>query len=211
MVTTPLRASNAGDGFRDRLEASYHNRSVVHLPAGSPVPLLRNHLWLVVRGMVKLGSVSEHGDSLLLGVVGPDEPLGESLSSQETLEAVTLVDSDLLCLPLHELAGRPELTLTLVQALSRRCRQSEALVALLGLRLVEDRIRGFLELIAQDYGHPCDQGLRLPFRLTHQDLASALNTTRVTVTRIIGQLKEEGWLVGDQQRHLVISHLPRRR
>ena len=211
MVATAWRPSSGGEGFRDRLGASFQRRALVNLPAGGPVPLLRHHVWRVIRGMVRLSAVSEPGGPLLLALVGPDEPFGESLSSQETLEACTLVDSDLLCLPLSELPQRPELALTLVQALSRRCRQSEALVALLGLRLVEERIRGFLELIAQDYGHPCEQGLRLPFRLTHQDLASALNTTRVTVTRIIGQLKEEGWLIGDDQRHLVISHLPRRR
>ena len=37
-------------------------------------------------------------------------------------------------------------------------------------------------------------------------MANALSTTRVTVTRIIGQLKDEGWLLLDQQRHLVMTH-----
>jgi CRP-like cAMP-binding protein len=46
-------------------------------------------------------------------------------------------------------------------------------------------------------------------RLTHQELASALGTTRVTVTRVIGALREEGWLQLDGQRRLVLSHLPR--
>jgi CRP-like cAMP-binding protein len=44
-------------------------------------------------------------------------------------------------------------------------RQSEALIALLGLRRVEERVRGFLELLAQEYGQPCEQGLRLNLRL----------------------------------------------
>jgi len=78
-----------------------------------------------------------------------------------------------------------------------------------GLRRVEERIRGFLELLAQDYGQVCEQGLRLNLRLTHQELASALCTTRVTVTRVLGLLKDEGWLQMDAQRHLVISHLPK--
>ncbi|MEB3247449.1 MAG: helix-turn-helix domain-containing protein, partial [Synechococcus sp.] len=56
----------------------------------------------------------------------------------------------------------------------------------------------------------CDDGLRLNLRLTHQEMASALSTTRVTVTRVIGLLRDEGWLKIDPQRHLVIAHLPRR-
>jgi CRP-like cAMP-binding protein len=69
-------------------------------------------------------------------------------------------------------------------------------------------VRGFLELLAAEYGQPCDEGLRLDLRLTHQDLASALSTTRVTVTRVIGLLREEGWLLIDRQRRLVLRPLP---
>jgi CRP-like cAMP-binding protein len=61
---------------------------------------------------------------------------------------------------------------------------------------------------------PCNLGehlvVRLNLRLTHQDIASALSTTRVTVTRVLGSLKDEGWLQMDAQRRLVIAHLPRR-
>ena len=65
-------------------------------------------------------------------------------------------------------------------------------------------------MLAQDYGQPCDDGLRLNLRLTHQEMASALSTTRVNVTRVVGLLRDEGWLQIDSQRHLVIAHLPRR-
>jgi CRP-like cAMP-binding protein len=98
----------------------------------------------------------------------------------------------------------------MLQALTQRYRQSQALLGLMALRRVEERVRGFLELIASDYGQPCEEGLRLNLRLTHQEVASALATTRVTVTRVIGNLRDEGWLRTDAQRRLVISHLPRR-
>jgi CRP-like cAMP-binding protein len=75
---------------------------------------------------------------------------------------------------------------------------------------VEDRLKGFLELLALDYGVATPEGLRLTPRLTHQEIASALGTTRVTVTRILGQLKELGWLRLDAQRSIILSPLPRR-
>jgi CRP-like cAMP-binding protein len=99
----------------------------------------------------------------------------------------------------------------LLQGMGARYRQSEALLALLGLRRIEDRVRGFLELLANDYGQPCEQGLRLQIKLTHQELASTLSTTRVTGTRILGALRAEGWLQIDSQRRLVVSHLPHQR
>lgn len=98
----------------------------------------------------------------------------------------------------------------MLEAIAVRYRQAEYLLSLLGLRRVEERVRGFLELLAHDYGQVCEDGLRLNLRLTHQEMASALSTTRVTVTRVIGLLRDEGWLKIDDQRHLVISHLPRR-
>jgi CRP-like cAMP-binding protein len=84
------------------------------------------------------------------------------------------------------------------------------MLALMGLRRVEDRVRAFLELLALDYGIACPQGLRLTPKLTHQEIASALGTTRVTVTRIIGQLKEMGWLSIDCHRSIILAPLPRR-
>ena len=211
MVAVPSRDSaRRRDGFRDLLEANYQKRNLVHLAAGSVVPLLKNNLWLVVRGMVKLGAVSVHGDELLLGLAGPNEPFGEPLSTVEAYEAVTLTDCDLLCLTMAEVEQSPALATAMLEAIAVRYRQAEYLLSLLGLRRVEERVRGFLELLAQDYGKVCEDGLRLNLRLTHQEMASALSTTRVTVTRVIGLLRDEGWLKIDDQRHLVISHLPRR-
>lgn len=210
MVSAPQSAPSRRDGFPELLENNFQKRNLVHLSAGSVVPLLKNSLWLVVRGMVKLGAVSVHGDELLLGLAGPNEPFGEPLSTVEAYEAVTLTDCDLLCVTMAEVSESSDLAKALLDAVVLRYRQSEYLLSLLGLRRVEERVRGFLELLAQDYGQPCDEGLRLNLRLTHQEMASALSTTRVTVTRVIGLLRDEGWLKIDAQRHLVITHLPKK-
>jgi CRP-like cAMP-binding protein len=211
MVFTPALEANYRDSFRDLLETSYEKRSLVHLSAGSSVPLLKKSVWLVVRGMVKLSAISMQGDELLLGLAGPNEPFGDPLSNVQAYEARSMVDSDLLCISCEEMAESPHLAIAVLQGLAARYRQCEAMLALLGLRRIEERVRGFLELLANDYGVPCDQGLRLNVKLTHQDLASALSTTRVTVTRVLGTLREEGWLQIDGQRRLVISHQPLRR
>lgn len=211
MVFTPALEANYRDSFRDLLETSYEKRSLVHLSAGSSVPLLKKSVWLVVRGMVKLSAISMQGDELLLGLAGPNEPFGDPLSNVQAYEARSMVDSDLLCISCEEMAESPHLAIAVLQGLAARYRQCEAMLALLGLRRIEERVRGFLELLANDYGVPCDQGLRLNVKLTHQDLASALSTTRVTVTRVLGTLRDEGWLQIDGQRRLVISHQPLRR
>lgn len=210
MAVTPIRETIHRDNFRDLLETNYHRTSLVQMSPGSSVPLLRNHLWLVVRGMVKLGCVTFHGDEVLLGLAGPNELFGDSLAGPEAYEATTLCECDLLCLSNGELDNHPSLSPALVKGISQRQRQSQTLLSLMGLKRVEDRVRGFLEMLALDYGVPCPQGLRVTAKLTHQEIASALGTTRVTVTRIIGQLRESGWLSIDAHRFLILAPLPKR-
>lgn len=210
MVFTPSREIPRPDGIRQLLEASFQKRNLVHLGVGSSVPLLRHQVWLVVRGMVKLGAITFHGDEMVLGLAGPNEPFGDPFADVEAYEARTLCDTDLLCFSLTEIEQDPRLCSAMLKALAQRHRQSQSLLALMSLRRVEERVRGFLELLVNDYGQPCDEGLRLDLRLTHQELASAVGTTRVTVTRVIGALKEQGWLCFDARRRLIVTHLPQR-
>ena len=203
MVCTPSSSS----GFLGDLENSYRRRSI-HFDSGVKVPLLPDHIWIVVRGIVKLSCLNEQGDDVLLAIAGPNEPFGDPLTHLDLFEATTLDHCDLLGLSIQDVNTTPHLSSNLIKAMMQRTRQSEALIALLGLRGVENRVKSFLELLAEDYGQPCDQGLKLNLRLTHQEIASAVSTTRVTVTKVLGQLKESGWMQHDHQQKIIVSHLP---
>ena len=136
------------------------------------------------------------------------DSFGDPLTHLDLYEATTLSDCDLLGLSIQEVTSTPHLNINLMEALMQRTRQSESLIALLGLRGVDNRVKRFLELLAESYGQPCDQGLALNLRLTHQEIASAVSTTRVTVTKVVGQLKESGWLQYDSKQRMGVSHLP---
>ena len=157
---------------------------------------------------MKLSCLNEQGDDVLLAIAGPNEPFGDPLTHLDLYEVTTLDHCDLLGLSIQEVTSTPHLNINLMEALMQRTRQSESLIALLGLRGVDKRVKRFLELLAENYGQPCDQGLALNLRLTHQEIASAVSTTRVTVTKVVGQLKESGWLQYDSKQRMVVSHLP---
>ena len=205
MVCSPSSSS----GFLGDLENSYRRRSI-HFDAGVNIPMLPEHIWIVVRGIVKLSCLNEQGDDVLIAIAGPNEPFGDPLTQLDLYQATTLDHCDLLGLSIQDVNSTPHLGINLMKAMIRRTHQSEALIALLGLRGVENRVKSFLELLAADYGNPCNQGLKLDLRLTHQEIASAVSTTRVTVTKILGQLKESGWLQYDSQQKMIISLLPKR-
>ena len=203
MVFTPSSSSE----FLGDLENSYRRRSI-HFDSGVKVPLLPDHIWIVVRGIVKLSCLNEQGDDVLLAIAGPNEPFGDPLTHLDLYEVTPLDHCDLLGLSIQEATATLHLNINLMEALMQRTRQSESLIALLGLRGVDNRVKRFLELLAENYGQPCDQGLALNLRLTHQEIASAVSTTRVTVTKVVGQLKESGWLQYDSKQRMVVSHLP---
>lgn len=75
-------------------------------------------------------------------------------------------------------------------------------LSMLGQKRTIDRLLGFLTLLIEEYGQPSDKGYYLPYTLTHAQIASAIGTTRVTVTRLMGRLRQEG-LVSLDDDHLI--------
>jgi CRP-like cAMP-binding protein len=53
-------------------------------------------------------------------------------------------------------------------------------------------------------GQSTPEGTRLKVRLTHQMLANAIGTTRVTITRLLGDFQAQGQIRFDDDRHLII-------
>ena len=86
------------------------------------------------------------------------------------------------------------MALAILESLSLRHRSTELNLTVLLEKTAEERVKAFLELIATDFGKPVEEGLMIDFLITHQDIANAVGLTRVTITRILSQLKKTGWL-----------------
>lgn len=203
LITTGSSLSVSSD-LRQRLESAYQDQSLQSYQSGQSIPLGPQEVLVVCRGVVLLNTIYPSGEEALLGLAGPSMPLGLPLSIVHPYHAVALSAVDLMCLTLAELERSPALSQDLFRSLSRRLQQSEMMLALMGQRRVEDRLRQFLLLLKEDFSQPVAEGHRLTVRLTHQHLASALGTTRVTVTRILGQFRQQGWLQVDHARHFIL-------
>lgn len=190
---------------RQFLEELYQGRTLHGFRAGQSIPMNANDLWIVCRGVVQLNTLYPNGDEALLGLVCPSMPFGLPISLIYPYQAIALSDVDLMSLTLAELQQYPTLMQEVFQHLTRRLRQAEAMLAMAGYRRVEDRLRQFLLLLKMEVGQPSAEGTRISVRLTHQHLASAIGTTRVTVTRLLGKLREEGWLKLDSDRHIILQ------
>ncbi|MEW5857829.1 MAG: helix-turn-helix domain-containing protein [Cyanobacteriota bacterium] len=172
---------------------------------GETIPLNPQVIWLVRSGLVKLTTFSPSGQEVLVGLAGASAPFGSSLTALPLYEATALADTQLWCIPLTEFASSPQLQQRLLPQISQRLKQTESLLAVYGQVRVPDRLHSLLQLLKQEIGQPVADDTRLSVRLTHEDLATACGTTRVTITRLLTQLQQQKKLSGDSQHHLILK------
>ena len=93
------------------------------------------------------------------------------------------------------LAGRwPDLGSELLSRVLRRSRWLAVLLAIAGLRGVEERIMLFLWHLAGSWGRVLPEGTLVPFLLTHEVIADVIGARRPSVTTAISVLQEKGAL-----------------
>ena len=49
-------------------------------------------------------------------------------------------------------------------------------------------------VLCRDFGVASEKGITIDLRLSHQAIAEAIGSTRVTITRLLGDLKDSGLL-----------------
>jgi CRP-like cAMP-binding protein len=91
----------------------------------------------------------------------------------------------------------------LQQALLVHAWKSEELLKILHQPSVVDRLFYLLLWLSDQFGKPVMQGTLLDLRLTHQDLADTIGSTRVSVTRLLSQMEQEG-KIERSQRNLLL-------
>lgn len=192
--------------LRQLLEELYQGQSLQPYQSGQLIPMAPDEVWIVSRGVVQLSTLYPNGEEALLGLVSPSMPFGLPFTLIYPYQATALSDVDLMRLTITEIEQSPTLAQGIFRHLARRLRQTEAFLALAGHRRVEDRLRQLLLLLRQEVGQTTQVGVRLGVRLTHQHLANAIGTTRVTVTRLLGQFRDEGWLSIGSDRHIVLPY-----
>jgi len=190
--------------WRKFLEDVYRGRNLHPYASGQSIPMYAHEIWIVCRGAVQLNTLHPSGTEVALGIAGASMPFGLPLTSVEPYHAIAMSDVDLMRLSMTEVEQSPMLAQGIFRHLTRRLQQSEAMMSAISYRHVEDRLRQMLLLLKNEIGQTTSEGTKINVRLTHQYLANAIGSTRVTVTRALGQLQAQGWLTIDKHRHIFI-------
>ncbi|BAZ43461.1 putative transcriptional regulator, Crp/Fnr family protein [Chondrocystis sp. NIES-4102] len=175
---------------------------------GDEIAVLDSGIWQVYRGVVQLSRIQPDGNETILGWVGANGIFENIINNAlVSYRAVALTDVYVRRYSINQVMQHPLLARQLITQLSDRLLQSEQLLAIIALRKVEERLRQLLLMLKEEIGQPVSDGIRLQARFTHQHLAEAIHTTRVTITRILGDWREQDLIYFDQERHLIIKNL----
>jgi CRP-like cAMP-binding protein len=199
------RLTGLMDEAQTQLDRLQHTGAAKRFRRGTSIPIQTDQIWIVRQGLVQLGSLYPNGEESLLGILSPTMPFGLPLTQVDPYNAIALTDVVLIMQSVSQLQQSPALSHFVNQCSISRLRQAEAILAMLGYRRIEDRLRQFLILLAGQIGETTPKGIRLSVRLTHQVIANATGTTRVTATRLLGVLKQESWLHFDADHHIVLT------
>jgi CRP-like cAMP-binding protein len=164
---------------------------------GEELPHQIDHLWLITHGVVKSYTLSEEGALITLGFWGKDDLVGESLS--------TVVPYALECLGEVEAIAVPQTYWnTMSKNLLYNAQQTQQLAYIVRNTRIARRLWLLLEWLANKFGREIAQGKLIDFKLTHQELADAISTTRITVTKTLIQFEQEGLILRPKTKCIIL-------
>jgi CRP-like cAMP-binding protein len=145
-----------------------------------------------------------------LAFIEPGELFGELAmldggDSEEYAEAIE--NSTVVMIP-HEafqqlMQSHAELTMGITKMIGLRRRRIERRLKNLLFLPNRERLVHLLLELAEQYGQETPAGVALTIKLSHQDLANVIGSTRETVTVVLGELQHEG-LVNVGRKKLVL-------
>jgi CRP/FNR family cyclic AMP-dependent transcriptional regulator len=165
-----------------------------------------DYMYVIREGRVKVTKASEDGREKILDFFDAGNFFGDmSLFDQEPRSASvkTLEPCRLLALSrrdvLEVLRRSPDLSLSVIQVLIQRLRETGEQASAMSFQRVKARTQGLLERIAEEQ----EDGRLVTPALTHQQIADMIGTSRETVTRVVKQLKQDDWLGQEGKRYVV--------
>jgi CRP/FNR family transcriptional regulator len=173
-----------------------------------------DHVYFLLEGTVRLYKIYGEYKEATVALLREGDVFGE-LSLEETsrqnafAEAVT--DARVAVVRksvLNEVTKRcPEFALGLFSSFSERLRQYDETIESLLDREVSARLATLLSHLGDRFGEPYGSGTVLKVRLTHQDLANMIASTREAVSKEMSEFQRTGLIETRNHRIVVNRHL----
>lgn len=190
------------------LELSYRKGAVI-ITEGEQT----DSLYVVLSGKALVVSIDEEGRQIVLNEFGPGEHFGEMSfidGAPRCADVEVSMPTRLLMVPQDRfreiIADNPDICLNLMKGLNRKLRNATEQIKDLVFRDVYGRVARFFDKVSvPENGHRV-----IPDRLTHQDIADRVGSSREMISRIFKELREGAYIDVQQKRITILQDLPYR-
>ncbi|KMM17540.1 hypothetical protein SYNGFB01_03475 [Synechococcus sp. GFB01] len=159
--------------------------------------------WRLLEGYVRSATWDAEGESITLGLWGPNDVISSEDPALQPMELQCLTT-----VVVEHIELNPD---DQHQHLRRERQMLAELLTIQRIRSAEHRLMSLLTWIGRRHGQLSSRGCRLSLNelnLTHRALAELCGLTRVTVTKLLSRFRLDGQLVAVGGGDLLIPKLP---
>ncbi|AGB41283.1 cAMP-binding protein [Halobacteroides halobius DSM 5150] len=167
-------------------------------------------IYIILDGLVKVFKTNDQGREKTLTLLSRGEFFGEMALLDNSLRSASvkaIKPCQLLIIERSKfkslVAQYPAISLKIIAILSQRLRKANQQIQNLTFKSVRERLEDELKELAYKYGSEHKRGTLITKKITHQELANLVGTTRATVTKILNQMMENNELL-IKDRYLIL-------
>lgn len=169
-----------------------------------------NHFFLLIHGRLKVTQVTHDGQQIIVRVVHPGDLFGFARALQRAdYPGTATTASESVILSWHTdlwpqfVEQNPHLAVSTMQTIGQRLEEAHTRIREMSTQEVERRVAHAVLRLSQQAGRKEDDGIRIDFPISRQDIAEMTGTTLHTVSRIISSWEALGLVQGGRQKLLV--------
>ncbi|MCL4557852.1 MAG: Crp/Fnr family transcriptional regulator [Deltaproteobacteria bacterium] len=158
-------------------------------------------MYFILKGGVRIYLYSLSGRELTLAVLKSGQFFGEmSLldGMPRSANAVTMENTDFIVLKrndfLNVLHAYPIIAIKILKDMSIRVREADAMIEDFALLNVYDRLIKYMDKLIKTDGRKEEYYTVITHNIKRQDIASAIGTTRETVSRVLSSWQRKGYI-----------------
>ncbi|WP_240417269.1 Crp/Fnr family transcriptional regulator [Paenibacillus periandrae] len=168
-----------------------------------------DYFYYLIEGSVKIVIFWEDGSEKtlinqeggLLGVISAFNQIPQFTTAIVTKPS-TLIKVNSAAL-INYISNKPDLMLSFFQELGTKVHLLTLQLSTMSFLTVEKRICYTLLMLSQDAGSDTSDGLKISVRMTDQELANLIGTSRVTISKVLSSLKKHN-LITKIHNHIYI-------
>lgn len=169
-----------------------------------------DRFFILLHGRLRVTQVTPEGQQVVVRIVNPGDLFGIAKALQRSDypgTATAVMESVALVWPTSAWSGivhqHPAFAANAMQVIGGRLQEAQSRILEISTEIVERRVGHAVLRLANQSGYPEEDGIRIDFPISKQDIAEMTGTTLHTVSRILTAWEEAGLVSGGRQKLLV--------